>query len=91
MSLHLHCNGKKFYCCGQLPALVPNITMYCDGKVDEAIETRNQNEVYFKTPEGKYDIADDGYQSEPTKIVCSKCNHSKLFKDFVNCACSHQE
>lgn len=65
--------------------------MFCGGKVEASIKSRDHNALSLKIPEQKHAIADDWYLGEPTKIVCSNCNQSKVFKENMNHACSCQD
>ena len=60
-----------------------DITMFCGGDADAAVEDRDHSALYFQLKEGAKLVGDSGYAGEPSKLVIAKEEHSSEFKHFL--------
>ena len=64
-------------------------SVFCGGSLDIPKESRDQEALYFKLPEGKKAIGDSAYKNIPEKVTTFAKN--KEAKDFINRAKARQE
>ena len=64
-------------------------TVFCGGSLDIPKESRDQEALYYKLPEGKKAIGDSAYKNIPEKVTTFAKN--KEAKDFINRAKARQE
>lgn len=76
---------------GPFKASVHDITVFRGGDSNTPIEDRDKNALYFQLREGEKCIADSGYVGEPDKVIVTKAEHSKKFREFMARAKNRQE